>query len=235
MIRQFLSARDATAQLAEQPPLEFQKGDEQLPSVFVNTDRVFQTVLGFGGAFTEAAAVTWLGLGAAQREQVLRAYFATGPGHGYRLCRVHMNSCDFALGNYAHASTPGDVALAGFSIARDRQALLPFIKAAQQVAGAPIQLLVSPWSPPAWMKSNAAMNGGGSLLPQFRDAWAQCFVRFIQAYAQEGVPVWGVSVQNEPEATQRWDSCLYSAEDERDFVRDHLGVWAIEVFQKALL
>jgi glucosylceramidase len=61
------------------------------------------------------------------------------------------------------------------------------------------------------------------LLPQFRAAWAQCFVRFIQAYEAEGVPVWGVSVQNEPEAVQRWDSCIYTAEEERDFVRDHLG------------
>jgi glucosylceramidase len=134
-----------------------------------------------------------------------------------------MNSCDFALGNYAHVATPGDLALDGFSIDRDRQALLPFIQAAQRVAGAPLQLLVSPWSPPAWMKTNGQMNGGGRLRPECRSAWAQCFVRFIQAYAAEGVPVWGVSVQNEPAATQRWDSCLYSAEEERDFVRDHLG------------
>ena len=223
MIRQFLSARDAAAQLAEQPLLVRQPGDDRLPSVFVNTERVFQTILGFGGAFTEAAAVTWLALSTQQRAQVLQAYFDAGQGHGYRLCRVHMNSCDFALGNYAHVLTPGDVELAGFSIERDRQALLPFIKAALQMAGMPIRLMVSPWSPPAWMKSNGAMNGGGSLLPQYRDAWAQCFVRFIQAYAQEGVPVWGLSVQNEPEATQTWDSCLYSAEEERDFVRDHLG------------
>jgi glucosylceramidase len=73
------------------------------------------------------------------------------------------------------------------------------------------------------MKTNGQMNHGGSLLPQYADAWARCFVRFIQAYADEGVPVWGVSVQNEPMATQRWDSCIYSAQEERDFVRDHLG------------
>ena len=73
------------------------------------------------------------------------------------------------------------------------------------------------------MKSNAQMNHGGHLLPQFARAWARCFVRFIEEYQLEGVPVWGVSVQNEPAATQRWDSCVYSAEEERDFVRDHLG------------
>jgi glucosylceramidase len=134
-----------------------------------------------------------------------------------------MNSCDFALGNYAHVETPGDTSLRSFSIARDREALLPLIKAALRIARQPIKLLVSPWSPPAWMKSNGEMNHGGKLLPQFRAAWARCFVRFIEEYEREGVPVWGVSVQNEPAATQRWDSCIYSAEEERDFVRDFLG------------
>jgi len=189
----------------------------------VDTLRHFQTLEGFGGAFTEAAAVTWQKLSSTRQQEVLNNYFHTEQGHGYTLCRVHMNSCDFSLGNYAHVETPGDVDLAGFNIERDRQALLPFIKAAQRVAKRPIKLLVSPWSPPAWMKSNGQMNNGGFLLPQFRQAWAQCFVRFIQAYANEGVPVWAVTVQNEPAATQRWDSCIYSAEEERDFVRDHLG------------
>ena len=100
------------------------------------------------------------------------------------------------------------------------------IQAAQRVAqagGRALQLLVSPWSPPAWMKDTGRMNEGGRLRPECRAAWAQCYVRFIRAYEAEGVPVWGVSVQNEPEASQRWDSCLYTAQEERDFVRDHLG------------
>jgi glucosylceramidase len=194
-----------------------------LPRVWVDSSRQFQTLLGFGGAFTEAAATTWQQLPPAQQAAVLRNCFHPSQGHGYTLCRVHINSCDFALGNYAHADVADDHALAHFSIARDRQALLPFIQAAMQVAGRPIRLLASPWSPPAWMKTNGAMNGGGSLRPECRAAWAQCYVRFIQAYQAEGVPIWGVSVQNEPMATQRWDSCVYSAEEERDFVRDHLG------------
>jgi glucosylceramidase len=220
-IRWFLSVRDGPHRLAEQPPLD--PAGSGGPLLLVDPTRRFQTIEGFGGAFTEAAAVTWQGLGPAAREALLRDCFHPTAGHGYTLCRVHMNSCDFALGNYAHVETPGDVDLASFSIARDRQALLPFIQAAQRMAGRPIQLLVSPWSPPAWMKSNGRMNDGGRLLPQYAAAWAGCFVRFIQAYAAEGVPVWGVTVQNEPAAHQRWDSCLYSAEEERDFVRDHLG------------
>jgi len=226
-----LSARDSRhgheLRLTAQPPLHpaADAADHaRAPArLWVDSTRRFQRLEGFGGAFTEAAATTWLKLSEGQREAVLRACFDRAHGHGYTLCRVHMNSCDFALGNYAHVEAEGDVALESFSIARDHEALLPMIKAAQRVAPEPLKLLVSPWSPPAWMKDSGRMNDGGRLRPEYRAAWAQCFVRFIRAYEAEGVPVWGVSVQNEPEARQRWDSCLYTAEEERDFVRDHLG------------
>jgi glucosylceramidase len=223
-LRVFLSQRGDAAPLTERPPLAMANAaDGSLPRLVVNTERRFQTQLGFGGAFTEAAATVWQGLPEGAREQLLRDYFDPVEGHGYTLGRVHMNSCDFALGNYAHVEQPEDFALESFSIERDRRALLPFIQAALRVAARPIQLLVSPWSPPAWMKTNGEMNHGGRLRPECRAAWAQCYVRFIRAYEAEGVPVWGVSVQNEPAATQTWDSCRYSAEEERDFVRDHLG------------
>jgi glucosylceramidase len=221
--RRVLTARDGGARLAEQAALPPGAPGAGSARVWVDPGRRLQTLLGFGGAFTEAAAVTWQRLPEAQRDALLRRYFDPVDGHGYTLCRVHMNSCDFALGHYAHAEVPGDLALAHFSIDRDRQALLPFIQAAQRAAGRPLLLLASPWSPPAWMKSNGQMNHGGTLRPECRDAWARCYVRFIEAYAGEGVPIWGVSVQNEPLAMQRWDSCIYSAEAERDFVRDHLG------------
>ena len=228
-LRCVLSSRDGGHRLSEQPFLapvdepNEERGVANQGTLFVDTRRRFQTLEGFGGAFTEAAATVWQGLPAAAREQFLRDSFDPHTGHGYTLCRVHMNSCDFALGNYAHLEEPDDFSLTSFNIERDRRALLPFIQAALRVAAAPIKLLVSPWSPPAWMKSNGQMNHGGHLRPECRAAWAQCYVRFIQAYAAEGVPVWGVSVQNEPLAVQRWDSCIYTAEEERDFVRDHLG------------
>ena len=225
-VRRYLTEKDSGPHLAEQPHLSLTNSTLatlDLPHVLVNPGRRFQPILGFGGAFTEAAAVTWKALPAAQADQVLRDYFHPTQGHAYSLCRVHMNSCDFALGNYAHTEVVGDVDLKHFTIDRDREALLPFIKAAQKVSARPLQLLVSPWSPPAWMKSNGEMNNGGKLLPAYASAWAQCFVRFIREYEAEGISVWGVSVQNEPMATQRWDSCIYTAEEERDFVRDHLG------------
>jgi glucosylceramidase len=228
-LRVVVSARDGGARLSEHessaPPASRLAGAGAAPAarIVVDTARRFQTLEGFGGAFTEAAAVTWQALPAAAREQLIVDYFDPARGHGYTLCRVHMNSCDFALGNYAHVERPDDFALDSFSIERDRQGLLPFIHAALAAARDPLKLLASPWSPPPWMKTNGEMNHGGRLRPECRAAWAQCFVRFIRAYEDEGVPVWGVTVQNEPMAVQRWDSCLYSAEEERDFVRDHLG------------
>ncbi|HUX82117.1 MAG TPA: glycoside hydrolase family 30 protein [Halothiobacillus sp.] len=221
--RFFLTAKNDGSRLTEQAPLKNNSEESGLADVSVMPHRLFQTIEGFGGAFTESAAVTWQALSPARRKEVLEGYFDRDAGHGYSLCRVHMNSCDFSLGNYAHVGTPGDVELRSFNIDRDRQALLPFIKQAQQVAGKPINLLISPWSPPAWMKSNGEMNHGGRLLPQYRQAWAHCFVRFIEEYTKEGLQVWGVSVQNEPAASQPWESCLYTAEEERDFVRDFLG------------
>ena len=223
MIRCFLTAFGSNYRLTEQALVAPVGGGTPLASLWVDTQRQFQTMLGFGAAFTEAAAVTWQKLSQDKQQQVLQDYFARPAGHGYRLCRVHMNSCDFSMGNYAHVEQAGDTKLESFSIARDQQALLPFIKAARAVAGESIHLLASPWSPPAWMKTNGQMNHGGSLRPEYRQAWARCYAKFIQAYEAEGVPVWGVSVQNEPAATQRWDSCIYTAEEERDFVRDHLG------------
>ncbi|HUI08286.1 MAG TPA: glycoside hydrolase family 30 protein [Verrucomicrobiae bacterium] len=224
LARHYLTARDNDNRLKLQGTLPLQEKLGGGPAtVFVDPARQFQVIEGFGGAFTEASAVTLQKLSPANRERVLRAYFDPKEGHAYSLCRTHINSCDFSLGNYAYDEVPGDTELKHFSIARDRRALLPMIKDAQKIAGGNIKLFASPWSPPAWMKTNGQMNGGGKLKPESRDAWARYYVRFIQEYAKEGVPIWGLTVQNEPAAVQPWDSCVYTAEEESDFVRDHLG------------
>jgi len=105
-VRWFLTARDGVARLTEQTPLTAEGQIEGPARVLVNAGRRFQVMEGFGAAFTEAAAVTWQQLGPAHQQQVLRDCFSRTEGHGYTLCRVHMNSCDFALGNYAHVSGP---------------------------------------------------------------------------------------------------------------------------------
>jgi glucosylceramidase len=222
--RVFLSSRYSGARLTEQAGLVSTDYEEPSGSrIWLDTRSRFQVIEGFGGAFTEAAATTWLKLDEQQRAQVLGDYFHPTLGHGYTFCRVHIGSCDFSLGNYSHVEKFHNEELQNFSIERDRQALIPFIKAALSVAVEPIKLLASPWSPPAWMKTNGEMNGGGKLKPEFAATWARCFVLFIEAYAAEGIAIWGVTVQNEPQATQRWDSCVYSAQEERDFIRDYLG------------
>ena len=96
--------------------------------------------------------------------------------------------------------------------------MIPFIKDAIKKTDTPLKLLASPWSPPAWMKTNGEMNNGGKLKSEYRHAWAKYYCKYIEAYEKDGVPIWGVSVQNEPAAKQVWDSCLYTAKEERDFV-----------------
>ncbi|HWB59040.1 MAG TPA: hypothetical protein VG733_06100, partial [Chthoniobacteraceae bacterium] len=224
-IRHILTHRDSADRLAEKPALRAKTGtnDTELPAVFIDPKVNFQTVEGFGGAFTESAAVTLRKLSTKNQRRVMKAYFDRSGGNGYTLCRSHINSCDFSLGNYAYTEKSGDVKLKQFSIKRDRKALIPMIQAARALTGREFKLFSSPWSPPAWMKTTGMMNKGGKLKPEYRAAWAEYYVRYIREYEKAGVKIWGVTVQNEPMATQTWDSCIYNAQEERDFVRDHLG------------
>ena len=223
-IKVMRTVKDTAERLAAAEPLAFgEPVNEQMPSVLVDASKRFQAIEGFGGAFTEATAVTFYKMDSAAQSAILKAYFDREEGLGYSLCRTHINSCDFSLENYAYAEEAGDTELKHFSIDHDRRTIIPLIRAALQVAGRPIKLFASPWSPPAWMKTNGQMNYGGKLKPEYRQTWAKYYARYVQAYVEEGIPMWGLSVQNEPEATQTWDSCLYTAEEERDFVRDYLG------------
>jgi len=196
---------------------------EQDALVTVMPQRRYQTVIGFGGALTEAAASQWLKLSSAKRQQALDAYYSPD-GLRYNLGRTHMNSCDFSLENYACCGTPGDLELKTFSLDRERRYILPLIRAAQQTAApTELKLFFSPWSPPAWMKDSGMMNRNGKLLPQYREVWAEYYCRFVEEMAKEGVNFKAFTVQNEPMAAMAWENCYYSAEEERDFVRDHLG------------
>ncbi|MEM1059962.1 MAG: glycoside hydrolase family 30 protein [Verrucomicrobiota bacterium] len=222
----YLTARDSGHRLSPVTPSQLpclEVTPRRVVNLEVDGDRECQEIEGFGGAFTEAASTTLDKLPADKQEELLRAYFDPQTGHGYTLCRSHINSCDFSLGNYAYCEKDGDHALESFSIEHDRASLLPMIKRAQALVGQGFKLMGSPWSPPAWMKTNGMMNEGGSLKPECRETWARYFVRYLEEYAKEGVPVWGLTVQNEAAAKQTWDSCLYTAEEERDFVRDYLG------------
>ena len=157
-----------------------------------------------------------------KRQEVISAYYDKNEGLNYNLGRVHIHSCDFALGNYTYVED-NDAKLETFSIDHDRELIIPLIKDAFEKRGEPLKILASPWSPPAWMKSNGMMNKGGYLLKEHYDTWAKYYVKFIEEYEKENIPIWGLTVQNEPEAVQTWDSCIYTEFEERDFVKNHLG------------
>lgn len=208
--------------LADKGFISFEKDKTTNIDIEIDIDKKYQTVLGFGGAITEAAAYTLSKMSEDKRNEVIESYYNCETGLGYNLGRVHIHSCDFALGNYTYVQD-NDVELNSFDIVRDRRWIIPLIKDAEKVRGQELKLLASPWSPPAWMKSNNNMNRGGKLLPEYREAWARYYTKFIKAYEEENINLWAISVQNEPAAVQSWDSCIYTAEEERDFVRDYLG------------
>lgn len=190
--------------------------------VFVDPDKTFQPYLGIGAALTDASAETFYKLPPNKQQELLTAYFSKESGIGYTIARTNINSCDFSSDRYTYVND-NDKTLSSFDIAHDLRYKIPFIKAARTAAGGNLNLFVSPWSPPAWMKDNNNMLYGGKLKPTMYAAWAQYFVKFIQAYQKEGLPIWGLSVQNEPMATQRWESCIYTAEEETNFLKNHLG------------
>ncbi|MDD6304212.1 MAG: glycoside hydrolase family 30 beta sandwich domain-containing protein [Lachnospiraceae bacterium] len=181
----------------------------------------YQKFRGFGGAFTEASAHNYAGMNEKTRQEFQKAYFSA-EGLNYNLGRIHMNSCDFALGNYDYLA-PGDETLESFDISHDRKEIIPMIHDAQKNAAEPMEFLVSPWSPPAFMKTNGEMNHGGSLKKKYYDLWARYFAKFIREYEKEGIEIGYLTVQNEPQAVQTWDSCIYSSEEESIFVKNHLG------------
>ena len=201
---------------------EDQSGSQSPYTIEINTDKRFQSVIGFGGAFTEAAAYNFSKLSSEQQSKILSLYFDPIEGLRYSVGRIAMNSCDFALGNYTYIND-FDITLSSFDISREKEWVIPMIQQAQKTAKQPISICASPWSPPAWMKTNNQMNHGGQLKEEYYPLWAKYFARFIHEMRQEEIHINAVTVQNEPAAVQVWDSCIYSAEEEGRFVLDHLG------------
>ena len=158
----------------------------------------------------------------AKQEEFLKAYYDTEEGIGYSLARTTIHSSDFGSASHTYIEE-GDKSLETFSIDKDKQFRIPLIKRATEAAGGELLLYASPWSAPAFMKSNNNMLRGGKLLPEYFDSWANYYTKFIEAYESEGMPIWGISIQNEPMATQRWESMIYTAQEERDFLKNHLG------------
>jgi glucosylceramidase len=225
IITVYTTADSTDYKLSETGTLKFkvlEKTSESEFYVFVNPDKTFQTLLGIGGALTDAAGETFFKIPETRQKELLKAYYDPEKGIGYTLARTNINSCDFSSGSYTYVDE-GDKELESFDIEHDRQFKIPLIKQAIASAGGKLTLFASPWSPPAFMKDNNDMLHGGKLRPGFYHSWALYYTKFIKSFEKEGIPVWGISVQNEPMATQTWESCIYSAEDERDFLKNFLG------------
>lgn len=191
-------------------------------SVFVDPNKTFQTVMGIGGAITDASAETFAKIPKDKQQEILDAYFDVNKGIGYTLARTTIHSSDFSSGSYTYIKE-GDKDLKTFSVDHDKQYRIPFIKKAIAAAGGKLTMYASPWSPPAFMKTNNDMLKGGKLKPEYFQAWATYYTKFIKAYEKEGIPIWGISIQNEPMATQKWESCIFTGEEERDFLKNYLG------------
>ncbi len=221
----YTTADNTTLRLTQTDNVRFTDFGQPLetqPCIFVDPTKTFQTFVGIGGAITDASAETFAKLPKEKQKEILQQYYDVQKGIGYTLARTNIHSCDFSSGSYTYVDEK-DADLKSFSVAHDKEFRIPMIKQAMEAAGGSLTLYGSPWSPPAWMKDNNNMLQGGKLLPAYYQSWANYYVKFIKAYEAEGIPVWGLSVQNEPMAKQRWESCIYSGEEERDFIKNFLG------------
>jgi glucosylceramidase len=221
----YTTADSTSYRLSKTDSLTFEEKNQPFENeivVFVDPEKTFQTFHGIGAALTDASAEVFYKLPKEVQQKFLAAHFNKESGIGYTVARTNINSCDFSSDMYTYVKE-NDTELNSFDVAPDRKYKLPFIKEALQAAGGKLNLFASPWSPPAWMKDNNDMLHGGKLKPEFYNSWALYYTKFIKAYEAAGVPVWGISIQNEPMAKQIWESCIYTAEEERDFLKHHLG------------
>lgn len=215
----------------------------QAPVVAIES-RQAQVIDGLGGTFNELGWDALCHLDEQQRHEVLRQLFDPDESN-YTYCRIPIGASDFAMNYYSLNDVPGDLGMVNFSIARDRHILIRYIKEAQRFQPA-LKFWASPWSPPAWMKTNEhyassydndvpSHNGMPRELEQelpctgfkmqhgYLEAYALYFSKFAQAYAREGVPISAICIQNEPCSTQKYASCTWRPEDMAYFVGNFLG------------
>lgn len=209
----------------------FQYGDNNI-ILKINNNQTFQSILGFGGAFTDAAAITILNLTNGARENLLRSYFSSD-GIEYTFGRVPIGGSDFSPRQYTYDDDhDGDFNLTHFSLtSEDLDYKIPIIQQALGITSRPIKMFASPWSAPAWMKTNDQMIGKGSLKGspggKYYQAWANYYVRFLDEYKRHNVTFWGITAQNEPQDGNTVDfpfnTMGFTAESQRIFISENLG------------
>ncbi|KAM4664783.1 lysosomal acid glucosylceramidase [Discoglossus pictus] len=208
---------------------------QQLPKsdlvLTLNDKKKYQTIKGFGGAITDSASLNILSLSPGSQQNLLNSYFSS-EGIEYNLLRVPMASCDFSTRIYTYLDTPNDFTLESFSLQpEDINLKIPLIQKAMALSKRPISLFASPWTPPAWLKTNEAVTGKGTLKgkpgDKYHKLWANYFIRFLDEYAKYNLTFWAVTVENEPTAGMITDypfqSLGFTPEGMRDFIASDLG------------
>lgn len=190
--------------------------------ITLKPEQKFQKILGFGGAFTESSAYLLNKLSKENRDKILKAYFSE-EGANYSFTRTHIASCDFSLNHYTYAPVADDKNLEHFSVKEDLDDLVPMIKDAQKFSKNGFKILASPWTAPTWMKDNNAWIGG-KLLPKYNETYSLYFSKYIKEYEKLGIPIWGITVENEPNGNGgNWESMIFSPKEMTDFVENFLG------------
>lgn len=211
-------------------------GGEENEVINLYPDLVFEEFEGFGGAITDSAAYVYSLMSPAQKKEVLETYFSPEQMN-YSIVRIHMDSCDFSTGMYEAVSDEADTDFKSFDFGRTEKYIIPMLEDAEKAAGKKLEIMLSPWSPPEFMKTNASRKYGGSLKPEYYRAWAEYICRYIHEFQKRGFCVKRISLQNEPKAVQTWDSCVYTAQEEKSFLKEAMypalrehGMDDIEVF-----
>ena len=223
-----MTTGDQTMLLAPQPTVSFGQGGSQNALVIaVDATTRYQQMDGFGGSLTDSSAwLIWNKLDSSQQATLMQQLFSPSAGIGVSFVRQPMGASDFAVnGNYSYDDVPSgqtDPNLTNFSISHDTAYIIPLLAQARTINPA-VKVVALPWSPPAWMKADGSMNGGNMITADF-PSFAQYFIKFLQAYQQQGIPIYAISVQNEPlNSTSSYPSESLSAADESDFIANHLG------------
>lgn len=194
--------------------------------IVIAADTPGQPMLGFGGALTDSSALLLWRLPTPQRDTLLTDLFHPTKGIGFSVLRLPIGATDFSSrGSYTYNDIPpgeSDPEQKRFSIEPDRAYILPLLKRIRQI-NPDLQIIASPWSAPAWMKTSKSLHGGWLDWPAY-PAYARYLVKFLQAYQAEGIPIWAITVQNEPRhEVKSYPSMRMEPRDQARFIRDHFG------------
>ncbi len=189
--------------------------------VNIYDDMEYQTMEGFGGAVTDSAGYIYSLMNESQKKELISTYFKKG-NLNYNIVRIPIDSCDFSLEHFEADFGAEDETFEKFSFERVEKYILPMLEDVKKEVGENLQIMLSPWSPPAYMKSNKERNFGGVLLEEFKERYAKYICRYIKEYISRGYKIDKLTMQNEPKAVQTWDSCIFTAESQREFLVKYL-------------